>query len=109
LHERPDAAGDSAVGKRTLVVRLGAERATRLYVLTVAAAYASLPVLAAAGLPKGITLAAAVPAPVALWRITRTRAGDFRRPERWESLTFWVVALLVGTAVAEFVGITVLF
>lgn len=107
--EVPDAAGDRAVGKRTLVVRLGTERATKLYVLTVAAAYASLPVLAAAGLPKAVAFAAAVPAPVALWRITRTRAGDFQRPERWESVTFWAVALLVGTAVAELVGITVLF
>jgi 1,4-dihydroxy-2-naphthoate octaprenyltransferase len=107
--EVPDAAGDRAVGKRTLVVRLGTERATRLYMLTVAAAYASLPVLAAAGLPKALALAAAVPAPVALWRITRTRAGDFRRPERWESVTFWAVALLVGTAVVELVGITVFF
>ena len=41
-------------------------------------------------------LAAAVPAPVALWRITCMRAGDFQRPERWESVTFWAVALLVG-------------
>lgn len=106
--EVPDAAGDRAVGKRTLVVRLGTERAARLYVLTVAAAYAALPVLAAVGLPKAIALAAAVPAPVALWRIMCTRAGDFRRPERWESVTFWAVALLVSTAVAELVGITVL-
>lgn len=107
--EVPDAAGDRAVDKRTLVVRLGTERTTRLYVLTVATAYASLPVLTAAGLPKAVALAAAVPTPVALWRITRTRASDFRRPERWESVTFWAVALLVGTAVAELVGITALF
>src|SRR5260221_1719961 len=40
--EVPDAAGDRVVDKRTLVVRLGAKRATRLYVLTVAAAYLSL-------------------------------------------------------------------
>lgn len=107
--EVPDAAGDRAVGKRTLVVRLGTERAARLYVLTVAAAYASLPVLATAGLPKAVALAAAVPAPVALWRIARTRAGDFQRPERWESVTFWAVALLMGTTVVELVGITLLF
>jgi 1,4-dihydroxy-2-naphthoate octaprenyltransferase len=106
--EVPDAAGDNAVGKRTLVVRLGTERAMGLYVLTVAAAYLSLPVLAAAGLPKVIALAAAAPAPVALWRIRRTCAGDFRRPERWESVTFWAVVLLGGTAVAELIGLTIL-
>jgi 4-hydroxybenzoate polyprenyltransferase len=91
------------------VVRLGPERATRLYRLTVAAAYTSLPVLVAAGLPQEIALAAAVPAPVALWRITGTHAGDGRHPERWERSTFWAVALLVGTAVAELVGITASF
>lgn len=107
--EFPDAAGDRAVGKRTLVVRLGAERATRLYVLTVAAAYGSLPVLTAAGLPKAIALAAVVPSPIALWRITRACAGDFRLPARWESVTFWAVALLMGTAMAELVGIAALF
>ncbi len=107
--EVPDAAGDRAVGKRTLVVRLGPKRVTRLYMLAVAAAYASLPVLAATGLPKAIALVTAAPAPVALWRIARTHAGDFRRPKRWESVTFWAVALLVGTAVAELVGITILF
>src|SRR5262245_4297323 len=103
--EFPDAAGDRTVGKRTLVVRLGPERATRLYVWTVAAAYAALPALVAAGLPQEIALAAAGPAPVALWRITRTHAGDCQRPERWESFTFWAVALLVGTAVAELMGL----
>jgi len=102
--EFPDAAGDRAVGKRTCVVRLGPERATRLYVWTVAAAYVSLPALVAAGLPHEIALAAAGPAPVALWRLTRTYAGDCQRPERWESLTFWAVMLLAGTAVMELVG-----
>ena len=107
--EFPDAVGDRAVEKHTLVVRLGTTCATRLYVLTVAAAFVSLPVLVAAGLPKEITLAAAGLAPVALWRITRTHAGDFQCPERWESSTFWAVALLMGTAVAELVGVTVLY
>jgi 1,4-dihydroxy-2-naphthoate octaprenyltransferase len=103
--EFPDAAGDKTVGKRTLVVRLGAERARRLYVITLATAYASLPVLAAVGLPPAIAFAAAVPAPVALRQMTRMRASHFHRPERWESLTVRSVLLLIGTAIAELVGI----
>jgi 1,4-dihydroxy-2-naphthoate octaprenyltransferase len=106
--EVPDAAGDRAVGKHTLVVRLGTERAMGLYVLTVGAAYASLPLLAAAGLPTTVALATAASAPVALWRIRRMCVGDFQRPERWESVTFWAVALLGGTAVAELIGVTLL-
>src|SRR4051812_43557523 len=41
----PDAAGDAFVGKRTLVVRLGGDRAARLLVLMLLAAYAGLPLL----------------------------------------------------------------
>lgn len=66
-------------------------------------ANAKPPDIASASVPD--TLAAAVPVPVALWQITRTRAGDFQRPKRWESVTFWAVALLVGTAMAKLVGI----
>jgi 1,4-dihydroxy-2-naphthoate octaprenyltransferase len=99
--EFPDQTGDAAVGKRTLVVRLGAERGARLYALVVAAAYLMLPALVWAGLPGAIAAAAAAPAPLAAWRIRRVLAGDFRDPRRWEALTFWAVALLVATSVAE--------
>jgi 1,4-dihydroxy-2-naphthoate polyprenyltransferase len=106
--ELPDAAGDAAVGKRTLVVRLGDRRAARLYATTVAAAYLMLPLLAWGGLPTQVALAAALPAPVALWRIRRICAGDFRQPRRWESIAFWAVALLVATAMAELAAFSVL-
>ena len=49
--EFPDAAGDAATGKRTLVVRHGAEWAARLYQGVLVAVYLSLPLLVAAGLP----------------------------------------------------------
>jgi 1,4-dihydroxy-2-naphthoate octaprenyltransferase len=106
--EFPDHAGDRAVGKRTLVVRLGPARAARLFALATAAAYVPLPLLFWAGLPASVALAAALVAVLALWRIWRVRAGDCVDPARWESLTFWSVALLVATATAEAVAFVVL-
>jgi 1,4-dihydroxy-2-naphthoate polyprenyltransferase len=105
--EFPDAAGDRQVGKRTLVVRLGGRRAARLYAAVTVGAFALLPVAWLAGLPGAVALAAGALAPVAVWRARRARAGDWRRPRRWEQVTFWAVALLVGTTLAELLAFAV--
>ncbi len=99
--EFPDAAADAAVGKRTLVVRLGPRLGAVLYVLLIVAAYLALPVLLVRGLPGVVAVAVAVGAPLGVWRIVRVLEGDWREPGRWEGLAFWSVALLVGTSVAE--------
>jgi 1,4-dihydroxy-2-naphthoate octaprenyltransferase len=104
----PDAVGDLAVGKRTLVLRLGGARAVRWHLTALVLAYAALPILVAAGLPGTVALAAALLAPVAVWRIFRARGGQALRPESWESLTFWSVALLTLTAAAELTGFLLL-
>ncbi len=97
----PDAAGDAAVGKRTLVVRRGAGFTARLYLVTLALAYAMLPVLIQARLPTLAAAAVLLGVPVALWQAWRMRRGDWSDPARWDSLAFWSVALLAGTGVAE--------
>jgi 1,4-dihydroxy-2-naphthoate octaprenyltransferase len=105
--EFPDRAGDARTGKRTLVVRLGGWRGARLYAVVTTLAFAGLPALVVGGLPAVVAVAAALPAPLAWWRVQRALHGDWRRAHRWESLTFWAVALLVLTTVAElaaFVG-----
>ena len=94
--EFPDAAGDAATGKRTLVVRLGAPRAAKLYVAITALAFAWPPLAHALGLPGAVSLAMVIPAPVALWRIARVR--DHADPAAFERLTFFAVFLLVATA-----------
>jgi len=99
--EFPDATGDEAGGKRTLVVRHGPEFAARLYTGVVAASFLALPLLAWAGLPARVAAAAALLAPIGLWQATRSARGGFADPARWESLAFWSVAQLMATAVAE--------
>jgi 1,4-dihydroxy-2-naphthoate octaprenyltransferase len=99
--EFPDAAGDAATGKRTLVVRWGAARAARAYQAVLVAAYAGLPVLVRAGLPRAVAIGALVPAPLAVTLLFKAARGDWRRREAWEGMAFGSVALLVATALAE--------
>jgi 1,4-dihydroxy-2-naphthoate octaprenyltransferase len=100
--EFPDAAGDAATGKRTLVVRMGAPAAAKLWIAATVAAFAWLPVAYALGLPGRIALIAAIPAPFALWRIARV--AEYRDPGAFERLTFGAVALLVATSACEVVA-----
>jgi 1,4-dihydroxy-2-naphthoate octaprenyltransferase len=100
--EFPDARGDAATGKRTLVVRLGAQRAALLYVAITGAAYAWLPIAYAFGLPGRAVLLAAIPLPIAAWRIVRI--AEHRDPAAYERLTFFAVFLLVATSAAMAIG-----
>jgi 1,4-dihydroxy-2-naphthoate octaprenyltransferase len=101
--EFPDAAGDAQTGKRTLVVRLGAARSAQLYVAIVAAAYAWIPIAWAGGLPARVAVAAALPAPIAVWRIASVRT-DHADVSAFERLTFFAVLLLVATSAGELVA-----
>jgi 1,4-dihydroxy-2-naphthoate polyprenyltransferase len=102
--ELPDAAGDAAQGKRTLVVRRGAEWAARCSAAILVVTFASLPLLFALGLPLRIALFAALPAPLGFWQALRLSRGAFRDPKHWESLALCSVALLATTTVAELVA-----
>lgn len=94
----PDAAGDAVVGKATLVVRLGPARAAQLYLAAVGLAYGSLPVLASLGLPWPVALAPLATLPIAAWLAFRVRRGAWRDSQTWETLGFWSIGQLVGSA-----------
>jgi 1,4-dihydroxy-2-naphthoate octaprenyltransferase len=107
--EVPDAAGDAAAGKRTLVVRLGHTPAGYLHAAILLVAYAALPLLVLLGLPQPVALAAGLLAPLAAWRAWRTLRGDWNRVACWGRLGLWSIVLLMSTALAElvaFVGLT---
>ncbi len=99
--EFPDAAGDAAVGKRTLVVRLGALPAARLYVVLTLGAFGLLPVWALAGLAPRVALAPLILAPIAIWQSVRVARGGYGDSARWGSIAFWSVALLIASASLE--------
>jgi 1,4-dihydroxy-2-naphthoate octaprenyltransferase len=102
--ELPDAAGDAAQGKRTLVVRRGAAWGARCAATLLVAAFVALPVLFLLGLPPRIAILAALPAPLGLWQALRLARGAFRDPKRWESLAMFSVALLATTTLGELTG-----
>lgn len=96
-----DAAGDVQVMKRTLVIRLGTARAARLYPLLLLTAYGALPALLLAGLPPPVAVAILLPLPLAIWQMRRMARGNWRTPATWDSLAFWSIGLLMGTAALE--------
>jgi 1,4-dihydroxy-2-naphthoate octaprenyltransferase len=102
--ELPDAAGDAAHGKRTLVVRRGAEWAAGCSAAILVVTFGSLPMLFVLGLPPRIALLAALSAPLGFWQAIRLSRGAFRDPKHWESLALCSVALLATTTVAELIG-----
>ena len=104
--EFPDAAGDAAQGKRTLIVRRGAEWGGRCCALAVLASFAVLPLLWSCGLPAQVAMLALLPAPLAAWHALRLWRGAFREPSQWEGLALSSVALLGATSLAELVGAT---
>jgi 1,4-dihydroxy-2-naphthoate octaprenyltransferase len=66
INEFPDYVADKAVGKRTLVVRLGRVKAAYGYALIVFSAYASIILSALFGVTPAYTLLALIPLPLAV-------------------------------------------
>jgi 1,4-dihydroxy-2-naphthoate octaprenyltransferase len=106
--EFPDEASDRTVHKGTLVVRLGAKHAAKLYMTVLLLAYLTLPLLILAGFPSLPALAIILMSPLAIWQLRRVRRGDIFQPRHWNNFAFFSVALLIGTAFVELVAFVVL-
>jgi len=94
----PDVTGDRAVGKRTLAVMFGPQRAAHWQMIAILATLASLPLLAFAGLPPLVATAPVATAPIGLWLIWQLRRGAWANPAVWDRLGFWSIGQLVGSA-----------
>ncbi|HEX2619896.1 MAG TPA: prenyltransferase [Phototrophicaceae bacterium] len=103
--ELPDAAGDADTGKRTQIVRHGAVWARHWHNIVLIMSYLSLPLLTLVGMPPLVALLAGCTLPLAMWRIW---LGHGDHPEYWNQMGFISVALLIGTAALEMVGLMVL-
>lgn len=97
----PDAAGDAAGGKHTLIHFLGQKNNARLHSVLLVLAYAALPLLWLLGLPGIVTLALLLISPLGIWlgwRMWRSAWGD---PDQWNSLGFWSIGLVMASVSAE--------
>jgi 1,4-dihydroxy-2-naphthoate octaprenyltransferase len=100
----PDAAGDAISGKKTLVVRLGAERAARLAAAVVVAGFSGFGLLPGAGVPLLPAMLPLAAAPLGGWLVIRLLRGDGMRPHFWDALNFWSAGLLMITAGLQGLG-----
>ncbi|MHB1417770.1 MAG: prenyltransferase [Chloroflexota bacterium] len=97
----PDVDADAAVGKRTLVVRLGRARAARLYTGTLACTYAVLPLLPWLGVPAAAALLPAIGLPLAAAQAGHVWRGATKPPAALSAWAFRSVILLGITIAAE--------
>jgi 1,4-dihydroxy-2-naphthoate octaprenyltransferase len=103
--EFPDAAGDRAAGKKTLVVRLGAARAAHFLLVALLSFFPLLLLVAWLGLPRRVTfLLLLFAAPGILWLALRVGQGRWAARAWWPWLGFFSVASLVGSATVEVVA-----
>lgn len=98
----PDVEGDTTVGKRTLIVRLGRDSAARVYAIVLISAYLLLVPLTLIGLPALVTVGLTLTSPLALWLVWRIKCGDWINPAVWGRFAFFSIALLIGSTLLEF-------
>jgi 1,4-dihydroxy-2-naphthoate octaprenyltransferase len=104
----PDAAADISTGKHTLIYYLGRERTIRAYTAALALAYLAIPLLLWLGLPLLAALALLLISPLGIWQGWRMWRGAWSEPEKWNSLGFWSIGLIMASAGAEFLAFLVL-
>lgn len=100
----PDAEGDAAADKRTLLTFLGPERSARVHLIALILAYGTLPFLVLLGLPVAVAIALFLLSPLAIWLGWRMQHRAWADPTQWNSLGFWHIGLLMASTGAEFLA-----
>jgi 1,4-dihydroxy-2-naphthoate octaprenyltransferase len=88
INEFPDEEADRTIGRRTLVVRFGKERAGDLYIgLSLLAAFSFIKVLMIVGhTPLGVMILSGIPLVLILLNLIQIWRGDYRDSKRLENL-----------------------
>jgi 1,4-dihydroxy-2-naphthoate octaprenyltransferase len=100
----PDREGDAAVGKRTLVVLLGGERAVRLHNLLLLLAHALQLALLALGLAPRAALLMLLVVPLSVAQARALARGEWRDPAAFSALATRATIHLNLTALALLAG-----
>jgi 1,4-dihydroxy-2-naphthoate octaprenyltransferase len=96
--EFPDVQSDEAVGKRTVVVRLGRRSGASIHNLLIAGALILVAFASFVGLPVRVAVSIAIAAPLALWQVIMVRRLQRDEPVPFGLLTFGAVTLFALTA-----------
>jgi 1,4-dihydroxy-2-naphthoate octaprenyltransferase len=104
----PDAAGDAAAGKHTLIHYLGEQKVASLYLVVLVLAYAALPMLVLLGLPLLSAVSLLLISPLGAWMGIRMVRGAWTQPAQWNSLGFWSIGLLMSSLASEFIAFLLL-
>lgn len=88
INEFPDEEADRAIGKRTLVVRLGKERTGDLYMgFSILTAFSFIKAILVAGLtPFWLFFLGGVPVLLIIWNLIQILGGGYRQSQRLEVL-----------------------
>ena len=103
INEFPDYSADRAAGKRTLVVRLGRRRASRVFLALVLCAFALVLVLPLVGAPGGVVLGL-LGAPLGL-RAARRLMTDHDTTSAIVPAQAWTLVSFLLLAAGEGVGL----
>lgn len=100
--------GDVLVGKRTLVVRLGPQRAQRLHAVGQALALLWLPLAwRYLGMPSSVAIALLLTAPLGLWQTLRVLRGEARDPRTSDSVVFWATTHSATMMIMTLLGLVI--
>ncbi|MBX2842505.1 MAG: prenyltransferase [Flammeovirgaceae bacterium] len=100
--------GDVVVGKKTVVVALGPEKAIKIYGLGHIIAYSLLlPMYLFWEVPGAIVSAIALTIPISIWQYRRIKNGGYKEKETANSIVFWASTHSILIIITAYVGLII--
>ena len=99
--------GDRSIGKRTLAITFGRRGTVRAFAAGQVVVYAVIAASAFLGMPRAVTVAMLLTAPVALWQALRLLRGELEQARTANSVVFWASTHVALIALAAVGGVLV--